>query len=408
MDLKSGSVYWPETLKEVPAYPSVKEDIKCDVVIIGAGVSGACTAYELRNTGFDVVLVEKRTVAAGSSSANTGLLQFANDQLLHEAIRSFGKRAAVDHYWRCFDAIRYLQNDIAPSLPIDPDLTMRSSLFFASCEEDIGQIQTEYAALKEAGFNVDYVEKEEMKKWVPFSRPAAIITKGDAEVNPFKLTHGLVKAASEDGVRVFEQTEVSLKKADEAGVVLRTKTGHLLRAKKAVFAQGYETQETVKDPNAVVESSYAIVTNPVEDLSFWKDGVMIWESNRPYYYARTTADRRIVIGGLDEPASEGRARDRKMPAKTEKLVQQAEAWFPSLKGKIRAEYSWSGSFAHTQDGQPIIGQYSHVPNSLFLLGYGGNGVVYSLFLSRLIARFLMGKRDAAFSFYSKERVYEPK
>ncbi|WP_309086958.1 hypothetical protein [Domibacillus sp.] len=122
---------------------------------------------------------------------------------------------------------------------------MRSSLFFASGEEDIRKIQTEYTALKEAGFDVDYVEREEMKKWVPFSRPAA-----------------------EEGVRVFEPTEVSLKKADEAGVVLRTEAGHLLKAKKSVFAQGYETQETVKDRNAVVESSYAIITNPVEIYRF--------------------------------------------------------------------------------------------------------------------------------------------
>lgn len=175
-------------------------------MIVGAGVSGACTAYELRNSGLDIVLVEKRTVAAGSSSANTGLLQFANDQLLHEAIRSFGERAAVDHYWRCFNAIRRLQEEIVPSLPIDPELIMRSSLFFASDEEEVKKIQKEYQALKKAGFDVKYIEKDEMKDWVPFSRPAAFIAKGDAEVNPYKLTHGLVKAAADAGVHVFEQT----------------------------------------------------------------------------------------------------------------------------------------------------------------------------------------------------------
>jgi glycine/D-amino acid oxidase-like deaminating enzyme len=98
MNLKTGSVYWPHTYKDAPSYPSIEKEITCDIVIVGAGVSGACTAYELRNSDLDVVLVEKRAVAAGSSSANTGLLQFANDQLLHEAIRSFGERAAVDHY----------------------------------------------------------------------------------------------------------------------------------------------------------------------------------------------------------------------------------------------------------------------------------------------------------------------
>ncbi|MCP3761817.1 FAD-binding oxidoreductase [Domibacillus sp. A3M-37] len=407
MDLKSGNLYWPDTLKEKPSYPIVEENMECDVVIIGAGVSGACTAYELKDSGLDIILIDKRTVAAGSSSANTGLLQFSNDQLLHEAIRAFGKTAAVDHYWRCFNAISRLRDEIVPSLSIDPELIMRESLFFASNEDEIETVQEEYKALKEAGFDVEYVEKDEMKKWVPFSRRAAIITKGDAEVNPYKLTHGLVKAASDAGVRIFEQTEVFLKKADEDGVLIRAAGGYLIKAKKAIFAQGYETQETVKEKNTVIESSYAIVTNSIDDLSFWKDNVMIWESARPYFYARTTADYRIVIGGLDERTSNPDMRDQKMIAKRDELIKEVESWFPQLQGAIQAEYNWSGSFAHTHDGQPMIGQYGRVPNSYFLLGYGGNGIVYSLFLSKLVARHIMGKKDPAFSFYSKERVYEP-
>lgn len=407
MDLKSGNLYWTNTFKETPSYPFVEEDMECDVVIIGAGVSGACTAYELKDSGLDVILIDKRTVAAGSSSANTGLLQYSNDQLLHEAIQSFGKKAAVDHYWRCFDAISRLRDEIVPSLPIDPEMIMRDSLFFATDEDEIETIQKEYSALKEAGFDVEYLEEDEMKKWVPFSRQAAIITKGDAEVNPYKLTHGLVKAASDAGVRIFEQTEVFLKKADEGGVVIRAAGGHLIKAKKAIFAQGYETQETIKEKNAVIESSYAVVTNPIDDLSFWKDNVMIWESARPYFYARTTADKRIVMGGLDEPTSNADIRDQKMIAKRDELIKEVENWFPQLRGTIQADYGWSGSFAYTRDGQPIIGQYDRVPNSYFLLGYGGNGIVYSLFLSKLIVRHIIGEKDAAFSFYSKERIYEP-
>ncbi|WP_046179733.1 NAD(P)/FAD-dependent oxidoreductase [Domibacillus tundrae] len=407
MDLKSGNLYWPDTLKEKPSYPIVEENMECDVVIIGAGVSGACTAYELKDSGLDIILIDKRTVAAGSSSANTGLLQFSNDQLLHDAIRSFGQKAAVDHYWRCFNAISRLHEEIVPSLSIDPELILRESLFFASNEDEIETVQEEYKALKEAGFDVEYVEKDEMKKWVPFSRRAAIITKGDAEVNPYKLTHGLVKAASDAGVRIFEQTEVFLKKADENGVLFRTSGGYLIKAKKAIFAQGYETQETVKEKNAVIESSYAIVTNPIQDLSFWKDRVMLWESARPYFYARTTADNRIIIGGLDERTKDPDERDQKMIAKRDKLIKEVESWFPQLRGTVKAEYNWSGFFAHTHDGQPMIGQYDRVPNSYFLLGYGGNGIVYSLFLSKLVARHIMGKKDPAFSFYSKERVYEP-
>lgn len=405
MDLKTGRLYWPETMADTPSYPHMEEDIECDIVIVGAGVSGACTAFELRDAGFDVVVVDKRTVAAGSSSANTGLLQFSNDQLLHEAIRSFGERAAVDHYWRCYRAIERLREEIVPVLSIDPELVMRDSLFFASKEEDVDKVKKEWEALEKAGFDVQYITEQDMTQWVPFSRPAALLTKGDAEINPFKLTHGLIQAAVQQGVRVFEQTELFLAKADEEGVVFRASGGAMIKAKKAIFAQGYETQETVKEKNAVIESSYAIVTNPVQDKAFWQDNVMIWESARPYYYARKSADGRIIMGGLDERTTDPDARDSMLPAKTEQLVEELESWFPGLKGKITADFSWCGSFAHTHDGQPVIGQYERVPNSYFLLGYGGNGIVYSLFLSQLIARHLKGEDDPAFLFYSKERLY---
>lgn len=406
MDLKTGRLYWPATYNEPQVYPRVEADMECDVVIIGAGVSGACTAYELKDTGLDVIVIDKRTVAAGSSSANTGLLQFSNDQLLFEAIRSFGEKAAVDHYWRCYDAISRLRDEIVPSLSVDPDLIMRDSLFFASNEEEKEVVEQEYQALRKAGFDATYLEPDEMEKWVPFKRPAAMLTKGDAEVNPYKLTYALIQAAADSGVRIFEHTEVFLKKADEEGVLLRTEGGHIIKAKKAIFSQGYETQETVKEKNAVIESSYAIVTNPLKDLSFWKDNVMIWESARPYFYARSTADGRIVMGGLDERTSDPDKRDQMIVSKRKQLLAEIESWFPQLKGEVRADFEWSGSFAHMHDGQPVIGQYDRVPNSYFLLGYGGNGIVYSLFLSKLIARHLMGEKDEAFSFYSHERVYE--
>lgn len=68
MDLKSGHLAWPETLKHVKSYSKLYHDLACDVVIIGGGMSGIMMAYELSKQGKHVVLVEKRQIGRGSKS----------------------------------------------------------------------------------------------------------------------------------------------------------------------------------------------------------------------------------------------------------------------------------------------------------------------------------------------------
>lgn len=72
------------------------------------------------------------------------------------------------------------------------------------------------------------------------------------------------------------------------------KSDHLL------FATGYNKSLLFPGVKPEINRSYAIVTQPIKDLSQWKDREMIWETKRPYLYLHTTADGRLIAGGLDE------------------------------------------------------------------------------------------------------------
>jgi glycine/D-amino acid oxidase-like deaminating enzyme len=380
VNLQTGKLFWPHTYEE-PHYPSLEEDAECDVLIIGGGAFGSHCAYAFGEAGVSTILVEKRSVGGGSTSANTGLLQFCNDKTLTSFIHTFGEEKAVRFYSLCEQAVRKIEK-VTATFPDRADFLSRKSLYFASVESDVVQLQEEYATLKKHGFPVQYMNREQVRAKFSFEKPAALYMSGDAEVNPFKMVHGLVAKAVEYGVNVYGNTEIVSHVKTENGLLFFTKEKRKIRAKYAIFAPGYEGQEIVREKNAVLTSSYAVVTNPITELDGWHERCLIWETARPYLYMRTTVDNRIIIGGKDEETIIPEKRDSMLIGKRNALMQELRRLFP--KYDVEPVYYWGAVFGGTHDGMPVIGQYEGYENCYFLFGYGGNGTVYSMIFSQIV------------------------
>lgn len=387
MNLSSGRLLWPDTLEPIPAYPRLEEDISCDVVVIGGGESGALCAYELTAKGVRAVLIDKHRVAGGSTSSNTGLLQFFNDKPLTACMNTFGEKQGVRMYELCAEAIRHLHR-IRPKLDIDPMLIERESLYYASTPGDVDFLRKEYDALLKRGFDVEWWDADKLSAHFPFRKPGAIVSRGDAEVNPFRLAQGAVQAAARDGLHVYEHTEAVRHEADADGITFITAAGHRIRARYAIIATGYGTQRLMRNANAVLSSSYVAVTRPNMDLSAWHRRCLIWETARPYLYMRTTPDGRVIIGGMDEPAVLASERDRMLSRKTELLLERLREHFPMVDA-AEAEYAWGATFGSTHDGYPMFGPQEGFPHCLFTLGYGGNGTVCATIAAMLISETIV-------------------
>ena len=76
MDLRSDFPFWLLDKGIIHSYPSLLKDIRTDIVMMGAGISGALTAWYLCHAGFKTVVVDKRHVGMGSTAAITALLQY--------------------------------------------------------------------------------------------------------------------------------------------------------------------------------------------------------------------------------------------------------------------------------------------------------------------------------------------
>lgn len=402
MNLQSGTLYWPTTFPDAPTYPSLDEDLSCDVLIIGGGSSGAQCAYYLADANLDVVLIEKSTIGSGSTSTNTALIQYSGEKMFTDMIHTFGEGYIERHLQLLKEAINEMET-ASKNVNIDCEFNRRDTLYSASCAEDVERLRKEYEFLKQHNCELSFFTKEEIEAKYPFSRLAAIYSYNDAEINPFRFTHALVDYAAQKGIRIYENTEMNghYYNKDQGKMIVSTKNGCSIQARYVIFAAGYEGMEIKKEKKASFVSTYTVTTNPVEDLSEWYNRTLIWETARPYLFMRTTRDKRIIIGGLDDNTTYPEDRDSKLIHKKNKLIDEFNKMFPNI--KVQPEYYLSAFYGGTLDGIPIIGQYEEYPNCYFLFAFGDNGTVYSQMLSRIIVKEIVEGNCADLALYLQER-----
>jgi len=391
MDLKSDALFWPRLSRTPTTHGPLRQNLHCDVAVIGAGLSGAMIAHALSDEGLDVVILDKRGVGHGSTSASTAVVLYEIDTPLIELARQRGRAAAVKTYRRCLDAIAELAA-LVRQLKSPCGFRRRQSLYLASRPTELGTLKQEFAARKRAGLDVQFLTRPDVEKWFSFSAPGAIYSADAAEVDPFRLTTLLIKAARRQGARVFVRTEATNVSESQHGVIVHTSAGHRVTARWVVVAAGFESAAKAARRVVRLKSSYALATRPVNAFPGWHQRCLIWETKRPYLYLRTTADDRIMIGGEDEDFIDARKRDRLIRTKCTVLTRKLRQLFPDI--PVEPACAWAGTFGETKDGLPYIGPLKPGSRVLYALCYGANGTNFAVIAADIIRNSILQKRNA--------------
>jgi glycine/D-amino acid oxidase-like deaminating enzyme len=388
MDLRSGHPFWLVKNGILNTYPPLTTDERCEVAVIGAGVTGALVADRLTDEGVGVVVLDKRDAATGSTAASTALLQYEIDTELIELVEAIGEGPAVRCYRLGLEAIDWIENRVE-RLGDRCEFAQRDSLYLASSKRDTARLEREYDCRRRNGFDVVHLDESALAALYPFAAPAAIRSTGDAEIDAYRFTHRLLADARSRGARVYDRTAVTQVKGGADGYTLRTDRGPVVWAKRVVFATGYESEEYLNAKTGRLSSTFAAVSEPMDPFPEWPGRGLVWESARPYFYLRTTADGRIMIGGEDVEYASAHESDRLLEAKTRRLVERFEALIPGA--IFETAFAWAGTFGSTLDGLPVIGRPPERPGEYFALGYGGNGITMSVVASQLITDDFLGR-----------------
>lgn len=142
MDLHSGLPYWIIKNPLFDYYNPLKENLDTDIIIIGSGITGALVAHELCRTGLKCCVVDKRSIATGSSAASTALLQYEIDVPLCRMAKQIGEQNAVIAYRSCLQSISDIEN-VLKETGIGADFEWMPSIFYASDEKGVKLIEHE-------------------------------------------------------------------------------------------------------------------------------------------------------------------------------------------------------------------------------------------------------------------------
>lgn len=388
-DLRTGRSLWADSPGlGVPVRP-LKAAIAVDVAIVGAGISGAFMAHELSRD-HSVAVLDRRPPLMGSTVASTAMLQWEIDLPLTTLSDRIGAAKARRAYLRSRAAVDALKRIVAQER-IRCGLQDKATLYLAGDEYGHRALQAEAEARAALGLDSKYLTAAALRDRFNIDRTGAILSQGSASADPARLAAGLLRRAHANGARVYSQVEVLQAASDPDGVTLLTNAGHAVRARHVVFCCGYEFPKGVPTPGAKVISTWALASKPRTRCPAWLRDMLVWEASDPYLYFRMGGDGRMIVGGEDEADPVAHADKAKLKRKCETIADKLRTLLPGVDFEV--DYSWAGAFGESATGLPSIGPVPDMDHAFAVMGFGGNGITYSVIASQIVAADIRGRPD---------------
>ena len=401
MKLKSSEPFWLVKNGLLHTYPSLREDIETEVLVIGGGITGSLIAHQCVSEGYQTMLVDKREIANGSTSATTSMLQYEIDVPLYQLIDKIGEKGAVSSYQACYHAIDQL-GQIASEVKSDSGFKKKDSLYFSAFKKDSTWLKKEFETRKKYGFPVEWLSAGDIQDSYHIQDTyGGILSKQGGSIDAFRLTHDILAHNHKKGMPVYDKTAISKVIYHPNKPQAITEYGNIIRAKTIIYCNGYESTEIIKDKFVNLLSTYAIVGERFQEPQNYLKDLLVWNTASPYNYMRLTDDNRLLIGGEDEPFKDTAKRDSLLGLKQLKLEKQLNKILPAL--DYRTDFTWAGTFGETKDGLPYIGEHSNFPSTYFVLGFGGNGITFSVIGMEMVAAFLKKKKHPLAKYYRFRR-----
>src|ERR1051325_34667 len=234
MDLKAGEPFWLLKNGRPAVYPPLTSHLKCDVVVVGGGITGALVCHQLVAEGIDTVLIDRRRIGTGSTGASTSLLQYELDTPLCELRTQIGEPHAVACYKLCRDAIDKIEK-LTSEIGDTCGFERKKSVYLADSAREKPLFRSEYELRRKHGLRLDYLDRGDIENLFSFSRPAGFLSYDAGQIDAYRMALSLVQWNALRGLRVFDQTELKRYERSRSGFTIHLVGGWRIGARRLVF-----------------------------------------------------------------------------------------------------------------------------------------------------------------------------
>jgi glycine/D-amino acid oxidase-like deaminating enzyme len=239
-DLRDGEAVWSAYRVPKVMGTRLRRSMAAEVVIVGAGISGAMIAQSLTEAGLRPLIVDRRRAALlGSTAASTALLQFELDTPLTKLTTAIGRRKAEQVWVASRDAVNELRTR-TNRLGIGAHLVSRPSLYLAGNLLDARGLEREVSARQRIGLASEYLDRRALRHHFGIDRPAALLNHGNAEANPVQLAAGYLHKAVDAGARFRAPHDVIDIHRGRRRSTLILDGGIEIESRHVVLCTGYE------------------------------------------------------------------------------------------------------------------------------------------------------------------------
>jgi len=385
--------------------PPLKDSIKTDVVIVGAGASGLAAALRLANSGKKIVLVERNICGGSSTGKSAGFLTPDSELELSQLMRRYGEQGAKD-IWAVPTKGIELMLAAMKRYNIECDLIKQDSLFLGKGRTGWNAVVDEVESRTKLGFSSQLYNSTELRTILGSTRYSGAVRYPDTYgVNALLYSQGIKKALLDAGVQIFESTEVT----SVEGHTVRTRLGSVTADQIIFCADKLHPSLSKYAWNVYHAQTFLSISEPLPDPKvtelFPEEPFQCWDSSLIYSYFRLTGSNRLLLGGGSLFSTYAK-NDTWTSHIIDRVIRGVKKEFPCLRDVEFIQF-WPGRIDMTRDLLPTVVKDTVAPWVHYVLGCVGLpwATFCGDFVSRRIIEITSSDEDKYYRYFNAGRRF---
>lgn len=376
----------------VTDHPPLTEDITVDVVVVGGGIAGLSTAWELAGAGRTVAVLEADRIAAGVSGYTTAKVS-ALHTLVYDRLRRTRNEDAARLYALSQQGAVERVAEIVAALGIACDLERAPAYTYATEPAAVPALRAEADAAASAGLRATFVDRTEL----PYEVSGAVRVEAQAQFHPRKYLLALAADLRTKGGVIYERSRATgLSEGSPCRVTVQS--GHTVTARDVVVATHFPVFDRALTFARLSPRRELVVAAPVA-AGIAPLGMYITQEENKRSVRTAPLDeehRLLIVTGESFTPGTGDPREG---------FRRLDAWTRARFPVGDTAYRWATQDNDSSDGVPLVGPFHAGSRHTYVAtGFGGWGMSGGVMAGRLITDLITGGEPAWAALYDPRRL----